>query len=136
MLITSYDAKDCVIQVGDTYITGVGEDMITFEKEEAYFEPKVGAQGDTIKSMINNPVHTITLTIQSTSPQKAYLLNLLGQRENFPVWVQNYHLAERFGGTQCAITEMPSVSRGVEADDLEFNITVFDGKLENWDAWA
>ncbi len=130
MAFTKYDAKDCTIMVDGVYITQVGEDMVSFEKEEAFFETSVGAQGDVVKSVVNNPLHTITLTIQPTSPQKAFLLGKCGADEEFPVWVVNKKLGERFGGTLCSISEMPEISRGAESEDLEFTITVFDGVLE------
>lgn len=130
MLLTQYDAKDCTVTVDGVYITGLGENMVSFEKEEAYFETSVGAQGDIVQSIINNSIHTLSLTIQSTSPQKAFLLSKLGSRETFPVWVTNKNLGERFGGTLASIKEMPSISRGAESEELEISIVVFDGVLE------
>ena len=35
MALTKYNAKDCTITVDGVYITQVGEDMVTFEKDEA-----------------------------------------------------------------------------------------------------
>lgn len=130
MAVTFYNPDDCTVTVDGVYITQLGEDMISFEKEEAYFEPVVGAQGDVIKSMINNPIHTLTLSIQPTSPQKAFLLGKLGASENFSVWVTNKALGERFGGTLAAIAEMPEISRGSTAEDMEISFTIFDGVLE------
>ncbi len=130
MALTKYNAKDCTIMVDGVYITQVGEDMVTFEKDEAFYETSVGAQGDVVKSTINNPLHKITLTIQPTSPQKAFLLNKCGSDEEFSVWVVNKKLGERFGGTLCSIPEMPQISRGSTSEDLEFTFTVFDGVLE------
>ncbi len=132
-MVTRYNAKDCTIMVDNVYITGIGEDMVTFEKEEAFFEPVVGAQGDVIKSEVNNPIYTLTLTIQPTSPQKSFLLGKLGTADTFPVWVVNKSLGERFGGSMAAIQEMPSVERGAEASDMEFTFTIFDGVLESTD---
>lgn len=130
MNVTRYNAKDCTVTVDNVYITQLGEDMVSFEKEEAYFEPVVGAQGDIVKSEINNTIHTLTLTIQPTSPQKAFLLGKLGTAETFPVWVVNKSLGERFGGSMAAIQEMPELSRGAEAEDMEFTFCVFDGVVE------
>lgn len=130
MNVTRYNAKDCTITVDGVFITQLGEDMVSFEKEEAYFEPVVGAQGDIVKSEINNSIYTLTLTIQPTSPQKAFLLNKLGSTETFPIWVVNKSLGERFGGSMAAIQEMPSISRGSEAEDMEFTFCVFDGVVE------
>ncbi len=129
--ITRYNAKDCTVMIGGVYITGLGEDMISWAKEEAYFEPVVGAQGDVVKSEINNDIHTLTLTIQPTSPQLSYLISLMGQSENFPVWVVNKALGLRHGGEQGAIAEAPEFSEGATAEDQEFTIMVFDGVTES-----
>lgn len=56
--ITTYNAKECIVTINGVNITGLGEDMITWEKEEAFFEPVVGAQGDVVKSEINNSLYT------------------------------------------------------------------------------
>lgn len=131
MILSTYNAKDCTITVNGTYITGVGEDMISFEKEEAYFEPVVGAQGDIIRSEINNSIHNLTISIQPTSPQKKFLLGLLGSKQTVSVWVTNPSLGERFGGSMANIKEMPELARGSEAEDMEFTFCVFDGVVES-----
>ena len=130
MNVTRYNAKDCTITVDGVFITQLGEDMVSFAKEEAYFEPVVGAQGDIVKSEINNSIYTLTLTIQPTSPQKEFLLSKLGSTETFPVWVVNKAMGERFGGSMAAIQEMPEITRGAEAEDMEFTFCVFDGVVE------
>ena len=130
MNVTRYNAKDCTITVDGVFITQLGEDMVSFEKEEAYFEPVVGAQGDIVKSEINNTIYTLTLTIQPTSPQKEFLLSKLGSTETFPVWVVNKAMRERIGGSMAAIQEMPEITRGAEAEDMEFTFCVFDGVVE------
>lgn len=131
MNVTRYNAKDCTVTVDGVYITQLGEDMVSFEKEEAYFEPIVGAQGDVIKSEINNSIHTLTITIQPTSPQRPMLIDLLGSSKMVSIWVTNKTLGERFGGTMAAIQEMPEIARGAEAEDMEFTFSVFDGVIEN-----
>lgn len=129
--VTRYNAKDCTVLVDGMYITGLGEDMISFEKEEAYFETIVGAHGDIVKSEINNSIHTLTLTVQPTSPQLPRLLELQNQSEPFPVWVVNKALGIRLGGTMANIQEAPEISLGAEAEDMEFTFTVFDGVTES-----
>lgn len=129
--VTRYNAKDCVITVNGTYITGLGEDMITWEKEEQYFEPIVGAQGDIIKSEINNDIHNLTIAVQPTSPQFGFLLKLAKSKESFPVWVVNKALGVRLGGTMANIMEAPEIALGAEAEDVEFGFCVFDGITES-----
>lgn len=127
MNISRYNAKDCSVIIDGVYITGLGEDMISWEKEEAFFETVVGAQGDVVKSEINNSLHTLTVTVQPTSPQLAYLLALRKRNEAFPVWVVNKPLGLRLGGTKANISEMPEIALGAEAEDVEIAFTVFDG---------
>ena len=130
MAVTQYNAKDCSVIVDGKYITGLGEDMVSWEKEEAYFEPIVGAQGDVIKSEINNDIHNLTLTVQPTCPQLGALLALAKRTTTFPVWVVNKSLGIRFGGTMANIKEAPEIALGAEAEDIEFTICVFDGVTE------
>lgn len=130
MAVTRYNAKDTTIMVNDVVITGLGEDMISIEKEEAYFEPIVGAQGDVIKSEINNNLYNVTITVQPTSPQLSFLLNLQGQSETFPVWIINKALGIRAGGTNASVMEAPEISLGAEAEDLEFTFCILDGVVE------
>lgn len=127
MNISRYNAKDTTVLIDGVYVTGLGEDMITWSKEEALFESSVGAQGDIVKSEINNSIHTMTVTVQPTSPQLPYLLSLKNRTEPFPVWAINKPLGLRMGGTKASIAEMPEIALGAEAEDIEISITVFDG---------
>ena len=130
MAVTQYDAKDTSIIVDSTYITGLGEDMITGEKDEDFFTASAGAQGDVVTSEINNPIGTVTIYVQVTSPQKAFLLSLAKRKEPFPVWAVNKKLGERFGGTKARMLKWPEMARGAEAEDMEFVFQVFDYDVE------
>lgn len=127
-MITKYNAKDCSITVDGVFITGVGEDMIAWEKEEAYFETAVGAQGDIVKNEINNDIHKLSVTVQQTSPQYKYLVGLQKRSEPFPVWVSNKPLGVTVGGTMANIAEAPEIAMGATAEDATFVFTVFDGE--------
>lgn len=129
-MFTSYDAKDTTVTVDGVFITGLGEDMITFEKDEEMFSSTVGAQGDVVMSEIHNPLATITLTVQATSPQKGFLINLATAGVVFPIWCINRVLGERFGGTKARIKNYPSLEYSAEAADREFEIQVFDATVE------
>lgn len=131
MVLGRYNAKDTNVIVDGTYITGLGEDMISGSKDEDFFSPSVGAQGDVIRNEINNPLGTVTITIQPTSPQRAFLLSLAKRTEPFSLWCINKALGERMGGTMANLKTFPEVSRGAEAEDMEFGFTVFDFVVEN-----
>lgn len=126
-MITKYNAKDCTVQVDGVFITGLGEDMITWEKQEAFFETSVGAQGDVVKNEINNTLYDLTITVQPTSPQYGYLVNLSKRSEPFPVWVANKAMGLTLGGTMASIAEMPQLALKNTAEDAEIKFIVFDG---------
>lgn len=128
--VTQYDAKDCTITVNNVYITGLGEDMVTGSKDEEFFSTTVGAQGDVVVNETNNSVGTITLTVQATSPQKAYLMSLARQKTLFPIWCVNKSIGERMGGTMARIKNYPELANSTEAEDREFEIAVFDYVVE------
>lgn len=124
--MTTYDAKDCTVMVNGVYITGLGEDMITGEKDEDNFETTVGAQGDVCISIKNDPLGTVTVSVQSTSPQKNFLLGLANVKQPFPIWIVNKTLQERLGGSKALLRKTPELSRGAEVEDMEFEFGVFD----------
>lgn len=130
MVLATYDAKDTSIVVDSTYITGLGEDMISAEKDEDFFSTSVGAQGDVVKSQINNSLGTVTIYVQPTSPQKKFLLGLAKKTEPFPLWCVNKKLGERVGGTMANLLSFPEFARGAEAEDMEFVFQVFDLTVE------
>lgn len=123
---TAYNAKDCVITIDGVYITGVAEDMITGEKDEDFFTTTVGAQGDVAVNEVNNPLGTIKLTLQGTSPQNEMLIKYAKKNKEFPIWVNNKNLKEKFGGSQARIKKFPAMEEGIELSDREYEMTVFD----------
>lgn len=128
--VRNYDADDCVITVGGVYITGLGEDMVSCEKDEDNFSTSVGAQGDVVVNRSNNHLGTITITVQGTSPQKAYLLNLAKTGEIFDIWVINKSIGEKVGGSKAMMKKPPTLEQGAELADREFEIQVFDYSVE------
>lgn len=129
MLFGRYNAKDTVITVDGLVITGLGEDMWSFEKEEALAENVVGAQGDVVRSEINNSIYNATITVQATSPAVSHLMSLKDRTEPFPIWMINKALGRKEGGAMAMMTEFPADSLGASAEDLEFSFTVYDGSV-------
>ena len=129
MAFSRYNAKDTSIVVDGVHITGLGEDMWSFEKEEALAENVVGAQGDIVRSEINNSIYNATITVQATSPQVNFLFGLKNRTEPFPLWMINKALGRREGGTMAMMSELPEDALGAEAEDLEFTFVVYDGDI-------
>ncbi len=127
----SYNAKDCVITFDNVAITGVGEDMVTGEKDEDSFETTVGAQGDVVTSENNNDLGTVTLTVLTNSPQKAMLIDAYKNKTVAPLWVKNPSIGERFGGEHARIIKPPKLDHGKTAASREIQFKVFDYTTEN-----
>jgi len=130
MNVSTYNAKDTSIIVDGVYITGLGEDMISAEKDEDLRSDSVGAQGDVVSSVINNTLGTVTIYVQPTSPQKAFLISLKNRTEPFSLWAVNKKLGERIGGTKAALQSFPEIARGAESEDMEFVFRVYDYTVE------
>lgn len=128
--LTTYNAKDCVITVGGIYITGLGETMVSGEKDEDNVSAAVGAQGDVVVNEINNDLGTITVTVQGTSPQKSYLMGLAKSKTITDIWVINKSIGEKMGGTKAIIKKTPTLEQGSELAEREFEFQVFDFTVE------
>lgn len=129
--VKSYNAKDCEVLItanGSTwFVTGLGEDMISIEKEEALAENAVGAQGDVVSSVINNGIYNVTITVQATSPQFDNLF-ALKDVDFFGITINHTGLGIEFTGTKARILELPELALGAQAEDTEFAICVYDGQ--------
>ena len=128
--VTTYNAKDVVVTVDGVFITGLGEDMVSGEKDEDNASVVVGAQGDVVVNETNNDLGTITLTVQGTSPQLPLLKNLARTKQIIPVWVNNKALNEKMGGSKAIIKKTPSIEYGAELADREIEIQVMDYTVE------
>lgn len=127
-MITTYDAKDVSVIVGGVYLTGLAEgSFVSFEKDEESRTPSVGAQGDVAVAKVNNPLGTITVTLQQTSPQIPYL-NSLAKSDTFFETRVIYKgvIDEKVGGTNCYIKRPPSGEYADEVSSREVEIAVLD----------
>lgn len=129
-MATQWNAKDCTVMWDGINITGLGEDMVSFEREEEFFSTTVGAQGDVLVNEMNNNIGTLTLTVQGTCPQKSKLIADAKAGKIAPLWVSNPSIGERVGGTQARIKNFPSLEYGQELADREFEFVIFDATVE------
>lgn len=125
-MLTAYNAKDCVIIWDGVYLTGLSETMVTGEKNEEFFSDEVGAQGDVCRSETNDPTGTVTITLQTTSPQKGMLLEDAKSGKTAPLWVINKSIGERFGGNLARIKNYPSLEHARDGGEREFEFAVAD----------
>ena len=127
-----YNPNDTTVTVNGFFLTGLGEDGVSFEFEEERGEAVVGCQGDVVFNETNNHLATMTIALQASSPQYKTMLNYAKNGTVFPVWAVNKSIGERCGGTKARFKNVPSVSYGAELEDREFEILVFDGVVETY----
>ena len=135
--MNKYNAKDWSVVIdGSFYVTGFDEDMFSVEKDEAVGEFSIGAQGDAVFNEINNDVHTVTLTLQATSPSNKTLIDMYNSRKSFSISITNKNLDRMISGSNAIITEAPSVEGGTEAGSMEYTIQMADGKIAAYSSQA
>ncbi len=126
----TYNPNDTTVTLDGIFLTGLGEDMISFEFEEERGEAVVGAQGDVVFNETNNNLATMTIGIQASSPQYKTMLEYARNGTVFPIWGVNKSIGERFGGTKARFKNPAAISYGSSLEDREFEILVFDGVVE------
>lgn len=128
-MITSYNAKDTTVEVAGVFITGLAEEFWSFAKREAIADDSVGAKGDVVRNVKNDPIWDAELTVQATSPQANFLMGLKNRTEAFPIWCTSNSLGRREGGTLAMMNETTEDSLGTEAGELTFKFSVYDGDI-------
>jgi len=128
----NYDPKDVNVIFNGQYAIGLGEDMISCEKDEDSFEAHYGAQGDYSVAESHNTQGTITVTFQHNSPSLKELRRLHNTREHFECFVVDKNDGNDFkaGGSDCRVLKSPGAEFGNEIGEVEVEIKVFDYKEE------
>ena len=129
-MYSTYNAKDWAASFDGVNITGFSEEIANGKKDEDFFTPSVGAQGDVVSSEINNDLGEVTITLQRTSPSVPYLKNCARKGVTAPLWCNNLKLKETFGGELARIKNYPEIVAAAEAEDLKFVFAVFDYRVK------
>ncbi|MBY9077278.1 DUF3277 family protein [Paenibacillus sp. HN-1] len=123
----TYDANDVTVTVNGVYLTGFSEDLVTVAKDEDNISVKVGAQGDVIVNKVNNPLGTITVTLQATSPQVPYLDKIARSSQVVAVSVvYNGDPKETSTATEAIIKKQADREYGAEAGDRTYEFQCLD----------
>lgn len=127
-MVTTYDAKDVSVIVNGVYLTGFADGtFVSYEKTEDRWAISTGSMGDTARAKVNNPLGTITVTLQQTSPQVSMLNNLAKSGKLVEARViHKGSNTEKVGGTQCFVMKEASGEYGSEISSREFTIEVLD----------
>lgn len=124
----NYDPKDVSIVFNGTYAVGLGESMVSCEKDEDSIEAYYGAQGDYSVAESNNTMGTITVTFQHNSPSLKALRSLHNRKQAFECFVVDKNEGNDFkaGGSDCRVNKSPGTELGNEIGEVEVEIKVFD----------
>lgn len=125
--VKTYDPQNVTVIIGGIYLTGFGEDMLEVEKDEDNYGVRVGAQGDVVRTKVNNPLATITVTLLSTSPQVAYMDSLGKSGKIVPVSIIHAGDTKETVTSEKAFIKKPATrTYGNEAEDREYEIQCLD----------
>lgn len=123
----TYDPMDVSVIVGGVFLTGFGEDLVTVAKDEENFSTSVGAQGDVVRTKVNNPLGTITVTLQGTSPQVPYLDGLGNSNKIVSVSVVHSGTPKQTNtATQAYLKKPADREYGAEAGDRSYEFQCLD----------
>ncbi|SFJ44243.1 Protein of unknown function [Paenibacillus sp. UNC496MF] len=126
-MIQTYDAKNVSVIVNNVYLTGFSEDIVEIEKDEDTYDVKVGAQGDVVRTRNNNPLGTIKVTLQASSPQVPMLDKLANAGTLVPVSVISSGANKETSTASQAFLTKPSARKyGKQADDREYEFKCLD----------
>ncbi|MBW7452441.1 phage structural protein [Paenibacillus sepulcri] len=123
----TFDPMNVSVIVAGTYLTGFGESMVEAEQSENNYEVKVGAQGDKLRTKTNNNTGTITVTLQATSPQVAYLDRLANSGQIVPITVINAGPPkETITSVEAYVNKPAARTYGTDIDDREYEFQCMD----------
>lgn len=127
--VRTYDAKRVAITIGSHILGGYGEDtFISMEPNGDGTVSVAGADGEIARSMSNNTLHRITITLQATSPSNDYLSELLARdRASGGAGVVPFVLRDLRGTTlvaasQAWVVNSPTVEFGAQVGEREWEL--------------
>lgn len=100
MALRQYNAAEVSVIVGTRPLKGLAADtFVSVEREEQSFVKSVGADGEVTRSKTNNKTGAITITLQQSSPDNAYLSSLQIADENTASGVVPVMIRDASGNT-------------------------------------
>lgn len=83
MPVKTYNSEEVQVIIGTRRIRGLAEgSFVSIDREADTFSKSVGSDGEVSRSKTNNRSGTISITLQNTSEDNAYLMGLHNTDEN------------------------------------------------------
>lgn len=129
MTVRTYDPKRISIVIGSHIVSGYAEDtFLSIEPTGDGTQSTSGADGEVARSLSNNRLHRITLTLQQTSMSNNALSDLLaldrasGGGGIVPLQVRDLRGDSLFAASQAWVVQNPTQEFGSEVGDREWNL--------------
>lgn len=127
--VRTYDAKRVVIVIGSHLVSGYAEDtFVSIEPSGEGTQSTAGADGEVGRSLDNNPIHRMALTLQQTSESNDFLSNLLrrdrasGGGGIVPLEVRDLRGTTLFSASQAWVVQFPTIEFGSAISDREWSL--------------
>lgn len=127
--LKTYDAKRVNITIGSHTLKGYAEDtFISIEPAGDGTVSQAGADGEVARSLSNNPLVNITITLQQTSDSNDFLSDLFNRdRASGGGGVVPFQMIDLRGTTlmaasQAWIVNFPTVENGAGVGDREWTL--------------
>lgn len=127
--LATYDPKRISIVIGSHIVSGYAEDtFVSIEPDGDGTQAQAGADGEVGRSLSNNPLATLTLTLQQTSLSNDAMSDLLnldrasGGAGVVPLQVRDLRGRTVFAASQAWVKQMPTIEYGSELSDREWEL--------------
>lgn len=128
--VRDYNPRRVLVLIGGIAMSGLGEgDFLGIEPMADTVTSKVGADGEVARSVSTDARHTVTLTLQQTSPSNDILSGFAAVDRltcggaSFPLLVQDLCGRTMFATDKAWISRVPNVTFGIETGEREWQIT-------------
>lgn len=125
--LKTYDAKRVIITIGSHTVKGYADgSFISIEPDGDGTQAQAGADGEVARSLSNNPLHNVTLTLQQTSDTNDFLSDLLNRDRAsggggvVALQVRDLRGTSVFAASQAWVTNWPTFEDGTELNDREW----------------
>lgn len=127
-----YDPANGLVQINGTIMQDYGDgDFVSWTKDEENFTHKTSANGTVGVANSYSQTGTVTYRPMQGSPEVKMLNDLANRRANFPIYINSGgDNPVIVSGTRAQVKKSADGALGKEIGDIEFEITVFDYKVE------
>lgn len=127
-----FDASKITVIAKSMNVTGFKKGtFVTANKDDEGVTVESNAQGETVWTINNSKLGTVTLTLNQTSPFCKFFNDLANSHELFPIWVNDPINGEKRGGTKAMVTKHADATYSDNNEARAYTIKVGDFEITN-----